>query len=344
MDERDYFYIYSPAWVHWSAGIRVLHYLCDLLNRNGFNAFLVLHGEQSESETFPGLLTPVLNRQILKTHKQEARRIVAIYPEGIPGNPLNAQYVIRWILNYPSLLGGSTNFQDEVLLAYSKELSTSLEDHSEILVLFVPALKSSEFEENVDVPVSEPIKMQIEPYELIYAQKFRALGGELPPLKKNQIEITRFGSSAPTRAETLLLLRNASLVHVFENTTIITESLLYGVPVLCHENAFFKSLIAEFEMPMRGISWSSSEIVKTDRTYNLQILRNAESSANNSIKKVFANIELISKRNINNSRKLKLPNRGIFTYHSISRAKIIYKQKGMRVLIRFFLNYISRGN
>jgi hypothetical protein len=113
----------------------------------------------------------------LKTHKNEARRIVAIYPEGIPGNPLNAQYVIRWILNYPSLLGGSFHFRDEVVLAYSKELSTSLKDHPAISVLFIPAVKSSEFDEEVDSLEPDSKKIPTEPYELVYAQKFRALGG-----------------------------------------------------------------------------------------------------------------------------------------------------------------------
>ena len=339
MDEIDLIYIYSPSWVEWSAGIRVLHYLCDLLNQNGYNAFLVLHGLETEPETSPSLITPVLTKALFNKHTREARRIVALYPEGIKGNPLNAEYVIRWVLNFPSLLGGLTTF--ETVLTYSKALSDALGDESRARVLFIPALKSCDFE----APFNHGKKSEGfggRPYELIYAQKFQALGGKLSRLCINQFEITRFGRNAPSRKQTLELIYNSNLVHVYENTTVITEALLFGVSVLCHRNQFFDSLIAENELPMVGISWDESRLVAADRGHNLKVLKDAENKASSNLIEVFSNIELIPKKRYASSAKLRYPKRGVITKHSLDRAVIVLKQKGLKVFVRFFFNYIFR--
>ncbi len=341
MDEIDLIYIYSPSWVEWSAGIRVLHYLCDLLNQNGYNAFLVLHGLETEPETSPSLITPVLTKALFNKHTREARRIVALYPEGIKGNPLNAEYVIRWVLNFPSLLGGLTTFDDETVLTYSKALSDALGDESRARVLFIPALKSCDFE----APFNHGKKSEGfggRPYELIYAQKFQALGGKLSRLGINQFEITRFGRNAPSRKQTLELIYNSNLVHVYENTTVITEALLFGVSVLCHRNQFFDSLIAENELPMVGISWDESRLVAADRGHNLKVLKDAENKASSNLIEVFSNIELIPKKRYASSAKLRYPKRGVITKHSLDRAVIVLKQKGLKVFVRFFFNYIFR--
>ena len=49
---------------------------------------------------------------------------IVVYPEIIPGNPLNAKRVVRYILNVPGKLGGTTEYDSrEILVAYTKEFS-----------------------------------------------------------------------------------------------------------------------------------------------------------------------------------------------------------------------------
>ena len=143
------FYIYSPAWADWSAGIRVLHYLCHFINESGREAFLVLHGKSNGRATVNSdLRTPLLNAQTLSQHTMEGKKIWAVYSESTPGNPLNANHIIRWLLNFPSLLGGDTQYPNERVVAYSKKIADHYYQHSGIPVdtLFVPALLSKDAE------------------------------------------------------------------------------------------------------------------------------------------------------------------------------------------------------
>ncbi|NVN88993.1 MAG: glycosyltransferase [Desulfuromonadales bacterium] len=49
---------------------------------------------------------------------------IVVYPEIIPGNPLNAKRVVRYILNVPGKLGGTTEYDsNEILVAYTEEFS-----------------------------------------------------------------------------------------------------------------------------------------------------------------------------------------------------------------------------
>jgi hypothetical protein len=340
MDHEDFIYIYSPPWVDWSAGIRVLHYLCDLLNLGGYQAFMVLHGRENQQEVSANLRTPVLTKRLLQMHHQKKGKIVAIYPEGIPGNPLNAQFVIRWILNFPSLLGGSETFENETVLAYSQTLSDSLADNLVSEILFIPALKTGDFNSRKD-ELSRPTELMKTQYELIYAQKYRTLGGILPSLLPNQIEIKRFGKDATSREETLNLICGAKLVHVYENTTVITEALVCGVPVLCHENPNFTELIADRELPMIGISWDRANLVDADADFNFQTLKNAENMASAKVLDIFADLFLTPQVCVSRI-DIRLPRRGTVTKHSLARARVLIRQKGLRTLLRFIRNYLIR--
>lgn len=341
MAQNDCIYIYAPEWVEWSAGIRVLHYLCDLLNQNGINAFLAIHGLRRSEQVNSDLNTPILTPHLIESHLKTSRRIIALYPEGIVGNPLNAQYAIRWILNFPSLLGGKLNFQDDKVFTYSSKLQEAFRGLLLPSVLFVPAVRSADIENYLAMMGS--INSKNRKYELIYAQKFRALGGKLSELKSNQIEINRFGKSATTRYETLSLVHNADLVHVYENSTITTEALLFGVSVVCHSSEYFNTLIAEHELPMVGVVWDNAQVLPANSSLNIDILKGAEKKANQNIVSSFTNVHLSQNRDYNQNKGIRLPKRGLITKHSVDRGLILLKQKGIKVFIRFFLNYANRN-
>lgn len=332
--------VYSPGWVHWSAGIKVLHYLCHALNNQGFSCYLALHGPRQSSDFNESLNTPILSREVLENLSKETCRIVAIYPESIKGNPLNAPYVVRWILNFPQLLAGETSFGDDCVLAYSKTLSRAVCSVLDIeaQVCFIPAIKIEEIDHlKSEISGTSP-KTE---FELIYAQKYRALGGTSVMTVPNCREIERFGPNATSRKETLEMLRDAKVLHVYENSTIITEACLLGTPVVCHENEFFHELIASEELDFTGISWDSKDIQIPDVDFNRQALISAEVQVPDNIQSIFEQLELNLKKKLIKGGA-RIPRRGFITRHSIKRAKIILQQKGLKALVRFFFNYMKR--
>ena len=334
---HEIYYIYTPAWVNWSAGIRVLHYLCDELNNAGFSAFLVIHGSNVKPVTSSVLNTPELTKEIAKLHKSEGQRVIAVYPETILGNPLNAPYVIRWILNYSSLLAGNSVFKNEKIIAYTNRLAEdySLKSGAKPEVMFIPAIKSAEIN---NVQKNQIVKKK--DLHVVYAQKYRALGGTPKTDYQSFEEITRFGKDAPSRDKTLSLIREASIFHAYENTTAISEACLLGTPVFCHKNEFFSELIASEELPFSGISWSEDEMQQPDIVGNLAILKEAEKNTGARLKEIFNNLDFDLATTT--SGVVKIPRRGLMTKHSFSRGFQVLTQKGPIVFLRFLKNYIGR--
>jgi hypothetical protein len=339
MSSRVY-YVYAPAWADWSAGIKVLHYFCHYLNKIGEESYLAIHGPKSRNdETNRELNTPVLDRKILKQHERENRQVIVIYPEGVSGNPLGGQVVIRWLLNYASLLGGQINFSpEEYIWAYSRNISNSyfLETGKRVPVFFIPAVNVSEVESVPDSPLIQGN------YEILYAQKFRALGGKPEVQSVNKvIEITRFNSNSTTRTETLNLLKFAQAVHIFENTSIATEASLFGVPVVCHKNELFDTLIAEYELGVDGFSWFPNTGSIVDSTNAREMLQSAWSLVSENLISALGQID-IKPKNLTHRDKVRLPNRSVFSKHAFARASLLIRQKGLVVFGRFLLNYVRR--
>lgn len=334
---KKVFLVYSPPWAEWSAGIRVLHYLCDHLNNLGFEALMVIHGPKIRLELSESLNTPVLTKKYLKEIHDSGKEIVSVYTESIIGNPLNTPHVIRWILNYPGLLAGPTAYPNEMVFPYTKSIAGKMHNSKNLATLFVPALKSEEIRSAAVFESS----VNGEEYEVVYAQKYRALGGVPAKLVRNQIELVRFGKEAPDRKKTLSLIKGAELVHVYENTTVVTEAVLLGTPVICHKNEYFDELLAGDELNMSGISWDASQIEKPNMTENFQLLEKAEEAAKQRIFEIFSNLSLKGNA-VGDQADIVLPRRGLITRHSLSRAKNVLLKKGPFVLIKFFRNYVNR--
>lgn len=245
------FYVYTPSWRENAAGIRVLHYLCDSLNQAGFSAYLVLHNPfESKIQTNQKLTTPVLTQDLADLHFKQGRVPTVIYSETIPGNPLRASRIVRYLLNYPGALGGPLTFQpDELLVSYTKAIKDSSSQESALL--FLPAVKRDEL----------PIVKERDPnLRLIYAGKYRAFVGLPPQVSVYPVtEIYRDGPLRQSRTEVLDLLSKASVLYLWENSSIASEAILLDTPCVFIQNEFLGKIIAETELGLEGITFSNTE-------------------------------------------------------------------------------------
>jgi hypothetical protein len=334
-------YVYAPAFVTWSAGIRVLHQLCDQLNRNGIPAWLALHGPASQNEVSSDLDTPLLNKDVLRSHIKSGFKSIAVYPETISSNPLNAAVTITWMLNFPKLLGGAESFKSDFVYGFTEALTKEYEKARNLKAtgtIFIPPLN---VEEVAKVVRNED---KIDPFKLLYCQKFRALGGIPDSFEGKVIEIERFTSSAPSRVELLELIARSEEVIVYENSTFITEAEIIGTPVRCIGNQWFTSLLAEKELGGEGVVWGKS----TPKAESSKSREKTLNAINVAMEKLVTQLVLENSNwqdlaNAKKITKVRLPKRTLISRHSLMRARLVFKSLGLLGVIRFGYRYIYRS-
>ncbi len=125
------FLIAAPAYSHQSAGIMILHELCDMLNRQGYEAAMVLfHGSNGQDQSWQWAYTDRAefyhpDHQRVRLNINDADNSVRdflengviIYPDLILGNPLGAGRVVRYLLYKNE--GYVASSQSEYVLSFS---------------------------------------------------------------------------------------------------------------------------------------------------------------------------------------------------------------------------------
>jgi hypothetical protein len=339
-------YIYAPAYLEVSAGIRALHFLCHSLNQSGQLAWLIIHGATIPTTQLvsPELNTPILTSAIRDLHFKNGVVPIVIYPETIPGNPLKAQVVVRWVLNYPGALGGPKTFHDnEHVIAYSHDIASSIEKVPS--VLFLPPLDIREIYKARDSSIGKVKTDRV----LLYAGKYRSFVGNpiLPKWAPKEVtEIWREGPKRQPREEVLELLATSSCLFIFENSTLITEAVLLGTPVILVRSTFFDSLIAGYELGQNGTAWSDEA---DPLQAALATLKNAESQFLSTIEQYFIDLErqvVIWQEIASRSDYLSpiyLPSfKTLVSRHRISLALQILKSQGLLTLLRVIKSFIKR--
>ena len=339
-------YIYVPGFIEESAGIRSLHYLCHALNISGHPAWLVIHGTLLESQTIVSgfLNTPVLTQEISNSHFKLGLAPIVVYPETIPGNPLNAQVVIRYLMNYTGVLGGPINFPpSEMCVAFSQKISDQY--NKEIPVLFIPpidireVLKYRKIGKNTH---NGPV--------LFYAAKYRSFAGkpELPEwtLKFSPQELFREGSGKCSRSELLNAISVSHGLIVFENSSVITEAALLGTPVVLVKSHFFSQLIAEEELGQTGCNWAdeitSFEEVVVDYIQVEDKYRKATATFEENLKVAVSDWKIFAKKSDYLSPIIVPGFSRLITKHRISLAIQIIRNLGLRIFLRVLVSFIKR--
>lgn len=245
------YYVVAPPYLRTSAGIKVLHLLCDALNHLGCEAYVAIHpGGLPNRIVSPALETPVLTKKIAARHFRERRTPIAVYPETVTGNPFKAPVVCRYVLNYPGLLGGDAAYgADELVYGYSHRLAAAADAADK--VLFLPASDPAVFH--------PPTTRGERAGACFYAAKYRDYhGANLFPVTDGAFEITRDKPSSPSPEEIAELFRRSEVFYCYENTSLATEAAMCGCPAVFLPNEHLTEIIASEELGADGFAWGDA--------------------------------------------------------------------------------------
>lgn len=249
------YYIVSPPYERRSAGIRALHLLCHWLNRAGYPAYIHNFLEREGPFARPDLITPLLSPRVALDHLNAGLTPIVVYPEIFAGNPLQAPCVVRYVLNYPGLLGGDRQFdENEMIFAYSQHLAESIGSGAGVLCM--PFVDTSVF--HMPEPEDSP-----RVGSCFYAHKFCKSGGTLFGLPGDAVEILAQSPDAQTPEQIANLFRTCEKFYAFEDTALILEAALCGCPTIIMRSDFFQSplTLAEYG-PVLALDDDEAEIAR----------------------------------------------------------------------------------
>jgi hypothetical protein len=246
---RNAYYIVAPPYIRWSAGIKALHILCHALNRSGERAYMVIRPFiRSLPATHPDLLTPLLSKEAIDADAARGLTPITVYPETVQGNPLNGPLVVRYVMNFPGLLGGQRRFPaDELCFGYSSVLAASVGVPEN--KLFIPAS---------DTEVFQPEPRAARKGTCFFAGKYKDFHrAALLDITRDSVEITRDQPDSQTPLQIAELFRRSELFYCYENTALAIEAVLCECPVVFLPNEHLTSIIATEELGPDGYAWGA---------------------------------------------------------------------------------------
>ncbi|WP_051107473.1 glycosyltransferase family 2 protein [Curvibacter lanceolatus] len=240
---RRPYYIETPPYRRSSAGIRVMHMLCHVLNRLGEEAYVFT------SEVNPDLNTPTVTEDVVRRHLQAGREPIVVYPEIVSGNPRRAKSVVRYVLNVPGLIGGDKTFADtELIYAYGQNLLPANAPPDN--VLFFPSVDSSLFNNR-----DNPLDAQRQGI-LVYPGRHLNALKEHPELAHGTVITSTWPAS---RSELAALMRRSEMLYCFESTAIALEAVLCGCPAVVLRSPLFDgNAISSAELGREGMAFSDA--------------------------------------------------------------------------------------
>lgn len=231
------YYIVCPPYRQQSAGIRLLHELCSVLNQMGYEAYV------DSSSTLGTLWTPCLTQATKLAHYRAGKKPIVVYPEVVTGSPMGLGQVVRYVLNYPGLLGGDKIYANDELVYTFQHCF-----FPEAQRLYLPTINLR----NIELDRLEQDQRTAVAY---YHNRYTKAGGKLRDFGPDAIEIS---STFPaTNQETLAILKKAKVLYTYEASGIVLEAALCGCAVVLIPNALSLATIPEsiHELGKEGIAW-----------------------------------------------------------------------------------------
>jgi len=241
--EKNPYYIVAPDYTHKSSGIRILHELCSILNQFGCEAYVIT------GKTRGDLWTPRLTDETKAAHYESQKTPIVVYPEVVKGTPLNLGLPVRYVLNYPGLLGGDSRYSnEEIVFSYMQEY------YSEGQPLNIPVTDIRLIES------VEPKKNREKNSSALYFNRNIPSDSEIMSFGEKCIEISPRKSCS--YEEMISILKSVEILYCYENSNIIIEALLSGCAVVFIQNKNLIELPKTLnEIGNAGIAWGRDEAV-----------------------------------------------------------------------------------
>lgn len=236
------YYILSPDYRESSGGIQVLHKLCHRINSIGGEAYMV--GCQVVN---PRWNTPLLDEASYTRHVKENRPGIAVYPEIQSGNPLQAEVVVRYMLNHESLLNGNKMNEgvEDFIFWYSSQLIVN-EINVDFLTLVGPE-KDLFFDDGGEKTL-----------KLLYINRVPESAINFSELPED-IEIISIQNPLPLD-ELANKLRKAKVFYTYEWSGTCNLAAMCGAPIVAKIAKGFEKLAISnasiTDMGGGGVAWS----------------------------------------------------------------------------------------
>ncbi|WP_164084910.1 glycosyltransferase [Pseudazoarcus pumilus] len=214
--QRHPYYIVAPDYRDSSAGVRVMHHLCHMLNSCGEEAYVI--GAQSFDAR---LKTPPLSASVSARHAREMRVPIAVYPEIVSGNPLNSSVCVRYMLNKEGVINGNSMHAgpNDLFFYYSRAFVPDPQGTYDYLRLNT---------HDLDLFKPDPERRKTGP--LLYLNRIPASSIDWSQLPRDiEVLSNRTPLSLP---ELAARLQGATVLYSFESSTTCTLAMLCGCPIV----------------------------------------------------------------------------------------------------------------
>lgn len=220
------YYIVAPDYRDNSAGVRVMHRLCDLLNASGNDAYIV-----GAEHLNPSLRTPLLDDATLTRHRRQRKVPIAVYSDIVTGNPLNASVCVRYMLNKEGTINGNKINADkaDLFFYYSPAFTPDEKGPFHYLRLHT---------HDLDLFQADPLSAKTGP--LLYLNRipvsaidFSALPADIELLSNlHPLSLTELAKK----------LQSATALYSYESSGTCTLAMLCGCPVVAMTLPGFEQL------------------------------------------------------------------------------------------------------
>ncbi|MBB5390092.1 MULTISPECIES: glycosyltransferase [unclassified Herbaspirillum] len=179
-------------------------------------------------------------------HQEAGRSPIAIYPEVVSDNPLNARNVVRYLLAEPAIYTGRPiNLQPRDLV-YT--FGPTLVPKGWVAdMLRIPLVDTRLFN---SIGVDDTKRKGT----AVFIHRHLNKGGELHPIAADSIEIS-YRVPERSAAQLAEIFRSVECLYMYEHSTVCFEALLCGCPVVYIMNATSLPESFPWLMKGKGISW-----------------------------------------------------------------------------------------
>lgn len=238
------YYIYAPAYRESSAGIVVMHTLCHLLNREGYDAYIV-----ATDVVNPEFDTPLATPEVQIMHKMRGLMPIVVYPEVVSGNPMNAEVCVRYILNRIGYLSGKplNEGKDDLFFYYSENFLGNARK-KDVDFLFLPVLDTELFK-------PDPTRKKDRTFLFQYRFPIDKIDFSLFPPGTELLSM----ANPVTLAELAKKLQGGRVLYSYEQSSVCNEAMACGCPVIYMPDGGLTAVPDQFAFGVNGAAMANEK-------------------------------------------------------------------------------------